>query len=102
MRQWNLPISVEADLFAEGFVPRGDTIDFEVDKTGLSAGTIWVRIAGQWVGFVIFYDCDNDQFDFGSDCRFTHNNSREQLPCWLLAELAQNFPLALLRPEHGE
>jgi hypothetical protein len=87
------------DLFPEIFVPRGDTIDFEPDASGLSAGTVWLRMAGQWFGFAMFYDRDNGQFDFGSDCRFTDNNSREQLRRWLLDEVERHFPAALVGPE---
>ena len=57
MRQSFLPSTVEHD----SFVPRGDTIDFEADATGFSAGTIWVRMLGQWLGFVMFYDFQNRQ-----------------------------------------
>jgi hypothetical protein len=92
----------QLDLSPEIFVPRGDTLDFEPDTTGFSAGTIWIRMAGQWVGFVLFYDRDNDQFDFGWDFRFPHNNAREQLRRYLLEELDRHFPAALVPPEHDE
>jgi len=99
MRQLDLPLGVEADRFAEIFVPRGDTLDFEPDSTGFSAGTIWTRMAGQWLGFVMFYDHDNRQFDFRSDYRFTDDSEREQLRRWLLEELDRHFPAALVAPE---
>jgi hypothetical protein len=81
------------------FIPRGDSIDWEPDPGGHSAGTIWLRMFDWWVGFVVFYDADNAQFDLGSDVRFTSDDERERLRRWLLAELDQYFPAALVRPE---
>jgi hypothetical protein len=81
------------------FVPRGDLTHWEPDPTGHSAGTVWVRMIGQWVGFIMFFDPESADFDFGGDLRFVHDDESERLRRWLIDEVNRHFPHALMRPE---
>jgi hypothetical protein len=79
-------------------VPRGRLLDWQRGEDGVS-GTLWLRWLAQWVGIDLFYDADNQQYDFSDAFRFAFDHEREQLRCGLLEELERYFPHALMQPE---
>jgi hypothetical protein len=77
----------------------GTIVEWSPAPYGKPGGIAVVQYGGRWFELVIFWDADNQQFDFDGDTPF--HGHHETVRRWLVAEIGIAYPLPLLPPEGG-